>query len=145
MWYLVLLKRDGLYEKANHRRNNLYHLCRAVCRRVATERRGRGITAEPVKAAVNAEIEARPSETPHILISADTYAPKTESVTESEPEETTITAEKETEKSAPAQTVQSSKQSQTSSEPYNGDVRIVEGEKQIYLLGFGWIKDEGGG
>lgn len=26
-----------------------------------------------------------------------------------------------------------------------GDVRIVNGEKQIYILGFGWIKDEGGG
>ncbi len=26
-----------------------------------------------------------------------------------------------------------------------GDVRVVDGEKQIYLLGFGWIKDEGGG
>lgn len=29
------------------------------------------------------------------------------------------------------------------SEPHNGDVRVVDGEKQIYLLGFGWIKDEG--
>lgn len=26
-----------------------------------------------------------------------------------------------------------------------GDVRIVGGEKQIYIDGFGWIKDEGGG
>ena len=26
-----------------------------------------------------------------------------------------------------------------------GDVRVVNGEKQIYIDGFGWIKDEGGG
>ncbi|MDD4237916.1 MAG: hypothetical protein PHT62_05115 [Desulfotomaculaceae bacterium] len=26
-----------------------------------------------------------------------------------------------------------------------GDVRVVNGENQIYILGFGWIKDEGGG
>lgn len=26
-----------------------------------------------------------------------------------------------------------------------GDVRIINGEKQIYIDGFGWIKDEGGG
>ncbi len=26
-----------------------------------------------------------------------------------------------------------------------GDVRVVDGERQVYIDGFGWIKDEGGG
>lgn len=43
------------------------------------------------------------------------------------------------------QTVQSTKPTASSSEPHNGDVRVVNGEKQVYILGFGWIKDEGGG
>ena len=103
------------------------------------------LLAEPVKAAVNAEIEARSEETPQILLSADTPAPVVEPVVESEPTETKITAEKETEKPAPTQTAQQAKPSASSSEPHNGDVRVAYGEKQVYLLGFGWIKDEGGG
>lgn len=31
-----------------------------------------------------------------------------------------------------------------SAEPRNGDTRVIDGEAQIYILGFGWIKDEGG-
>lgn len=100
------------------------------------------LPAEPVKTAVSAEIEARSEEVPSIFISADTPASETEPVAENEPEEVEVTAEKETEKPAPSQSV---KQSPTSSEPHNGDVRVVDGEKQIYLLGFGWIKDEVGG
>jgi len=41
------------------------------------------------------------------------------------------------------QTVQQVKPTLSSSEPRNGDVRVVDGEKQIFLLGFGWLKDEG--
>lgn len=66
-------------------------------------------SAEAAKAAVNAEIEARSEETPPIFISADATAPETEFVAESEPEVTETMAEKETEKSAPTQTVQSVK------------------------------------
>jgi hypothetical protein len=98
-----------------------------------------------VKTAVNAEIEVRSEETPHIFISADAPAPEAEPVVESEPTKTEITAEKETKKPAPTQTAQAVKPTASSSEPRNGDVRVVDGEKQVYLLGFGWIKDEGGG
>lgn len=103
------------------------------------------LPAEPVKTAVSAEFEARSEETPQFLLSVDTPAPVVEPVAGSEPTETQITAEKETEKPTPTQTAQQAKPSALSSEPHNGDVRVVDGERQIYLLGFGWINDEGGG
>lgn len=117
-------------------------LCAAVWPQSAEVR---DLPAERVKVAVTAEIEPRSDETSLIFLSAGSPAPEAEAVAVSEPPSTEITTEKETQKPAPIQTAQSSKQSQTSPEPHNGDVRIVDGEKQIYLLGFGWIKDEGGG
>jgi len=103
------------------------------------------LPAEPTISAVSAEIEARSEETLDIFISADTPAPETEPVAISEPEVTDVTAEKETEKPVPTQTAQAVKPTASSSEAHNGDVRVVDGEKQIYLLGFGWIMDEGDG
>lgn len=117
-------------------------LCAAVWPRNAEVE---SLPAEPIKAAVIAEIEACSEETPHIFISTDAPAPEAEVEAESEPQITEITAEKETEQPAPTQTSQQVKLAASSSEPRNGDVRIVNGEKQVYLLGFGWIKDEGGG
>lgn len=117
-------------------------LCAAVWPRSAEVE---GLPAEPAKAAVTAEIEARSAEIPQILLYADTPAPEAEAVAESEPPKTEITAEKETEQPVPTQTAHSTEAIASSSEPRNGDVRVANGEKQIYLLGFGWIKDEGGG
>ncbi len=101
------------------------------------------LPAEPVKAAVNAEIEARLEEKLPIFISADAPAPETVTVAESETAESEVTTEKETEKLVPTQTAQPVKPTPPS-EPHMGDVRVVNGEKQIYIDGFGWIKDEGG-
>lgn len=117
-------------------------LCAAVWLRSAEVEE---LPAVPIKTAASAEIEARSSETPHIFISADMPTPMTEAVTESHSLKAKITAEKEAKKPAPAQTAQQAKPTALSSEPHNGDVRVVDGERQIYLLGFGWIKDEGGG
>ncbi|WP_101909616.1 hypothetical protein [Marasmitruncus massiliensis] len=117
-------------------------LCAAVWLRSAE---GGDLPAEPVKTAVIAEIEARSEEKAEFFISADAPAPEAEAVAESEPVETEISAEKETQKPAPTQTAQSVKPNTSSTGPHMRDVRIVNGEKQIYILGFGWIKDEGGG
>lgn len=103
------------------------------------------LPAEPEKIAVSTEIEARSEKMPQIFISADTPAPEAETVAESEPKEAEVTAEKETEKPAPTQTTQQVKSASSSTEPHMGDVRVINGEKQVYILGFGWIKDEGGG
>lgn len=146
LWYVVSLKGDGLFEKANNRRNNRYRLCRAVCPRSAEVKE---LPTESVKAAVIAAIRARPEETPGIFISAENPAPKPYAVAESEPEETEITAEKET-GTVPASEIASTppatpKPAATSVQPRMGDVRVINGEKQIYIDGFGWIKDEGDG
>lgn len=101
------------------------------------------LPAEPVKTSVNAEIEAHSEAMLQILLSADAPALEVEDVVESEPLTTEITTEKETEKPVPVQTTQQVKPTASSSEPHSGDVRVIDGEKQIYLLGFGWLKDEG--
>jgi len=116
-------------------------LCAAVWQRSTKVEE---LPADPVKNAVSAEIEARSEETPHIFISEVMPVPVAEAVAESEPKKTETTAEKETQKPATMQTAQSVKPSTTSSEPHMGDVRVVDGEKQVYILDFGWIKDEGG-
>ena len=107
------------------------------------------LPAEPVKAAATAEIEARSEETRQIFLSADTLAHEKDPVAENEPEDIKITAEKETEKPTPTQTAQQVKSTSSSAGPHMGDVRVVvrvvDGENQIYILGFDWIKDEGGG
>lgn len=121
-------------------------ICVALCAAVWPRSSGvEGLPAVTVKAAVSAEIEAQSEETPHIFISADIPAPETVPVAISEPEVKVITAEEKTEKPMPAQTTQTVKAFSPSSELHNGDVRVIDGERQIYLLGFGWIKDEGGG
>ena len=102
--------------------------------------RSGGVPTEPVKSAVTTEIEARPEETPQILLSADTPAPEAEAVAESDPQVTEITAEEKTEptphtvsKSTPAFAV-----------PKPGDRAVIDGKPHIWIPGFGWIVDEGG-
>lgn len=73
-------------------------LCAAVLPRSAEVEE---LPAEPLKAAVSTEIEARSEETPHVFISANVPTPVTEVVTESNFPETEIIAEKETPCSSP--------------------------------------------
>jgi hypothetical protein len=145
LWYLVLLKGDGQMKKQIIA---VITVAACVALRASVWPRSaeaESLPAEPVKTTVNAEIEARSSETPHIFISEGMPAPESKPIAESNSTKTEITAEKETEKQAIMQTVQSVKPTASSSEPYNGDVRFIDGEKQIYLLVFGWIKEDGGG
>ena len=117
--------------------------------------RSRGLPAEPIKTAVTAEIEANPKIAPPIISSADILASEPEAVTISEsknPEHSASTTDKElssSEEKTPVpkstQKTKSLKPSSSPTEPRMGDTRVVNGEKQIYILGFGWIKDEGGG
>lgn len=99
-------------------------LCAAVWPRSAVVEE---LPAESVKATVNAGIEARSEETPHIFISADIPAPKTEPVAISEPEVKVMMAEKETEKPAPMPAATkpqaASKSAPASAEPKSGDRR----------------------
>jgi hypothetical protein len=119
-------------------------LCAAVWPRSAEVG---NLPAEPIKAAVTAEIEARVEEKPQITPSDDAPAPKAETATESEPLKTDITTEKETE-SATAIAMSPhavSKSAPVSTEPKSGDKAIIDGKPHIWIPGFGWIIDEGGG
>jgi hypothetical protein len=125
--------------------------CVALCAAVWPQRAEVGdLPAEPVKNAVTAEIEARSEETPHIFISAALPTPITEDVAESDTPKTEITAEVETEK--PASTPTSipisqaeSKSAPASTEPKPRDRTVINGEPHVWIPGFGWIVDEGGG
>lgn len=105
------------------------------------------LPAEPLKTTVNAEIEARSEEMPRFLISANTTAPETEAVADSEPLDTEITAEEKTEQAPPAKPTPraASKSTPVPSEPKSDDRAIIDGKPYVWIPGFGWIKDEGGG
>ena len=120
--------------------------CAALCAAVWPRSTGDGkVPAEPVKAAVNAEIEAVPEETQPIFLSDDTYATKPEAVAESEPAGNEgITTEEKTETS-PAETTKTEASAKPSSDPKPGTVSVINGERYMWIPGFGWVKDEGGG
>lgn len=105
------------------------------------------LPAEPVKAIASAEFEARLEETSHIFISEDMPAPELETVAESEPQITEITAEEKTETVLPTAPASHavSKPAPASAEPKPGDRTVIDGEPHVWIPGFGWIVDEGGG
>lgn len=83
LWYLVLLKGDGQMKKqiiAVITVAAYVAPCASVWPRSAEVE---SLPAEPVKTAVNAEIEARSSETPHIFISEGIPAPELKPIAES--------------------------------------------------------------
>ena len=116
--------------------------CVALCAAVWPRNTEVGdLPAEPVKTAVTAEIEARSEEMPQILISADIPTPVAEAVTESEPPIAEITAEEKTEPAV----MPVSQSAPVSTEPKPGDRTVIYGKPHIWIPGFGWIVDEGGG
>mgnify|MGYP000861922626 FL=1 len=113
-------------------------LCSAVWPRIAEVG---DLPVGQVKTAVTAKIEARSEEKPHILISADIPTPAARAVTGSEQPITEITAEEKTEP-APKPV---SKSAPDSTEPKPGDRTVIDGKPHVWIPGFGWIVDEGGG
>lgn len=122
--------------------------CIAVCAALLPRSAEVGdLPAEPVKTAVTVEIEARSEETPRILLSDDTLAPEVEAVAEREPLKTGITAEEKTDLAPSAEPTSRaiSKSTPASTEPKPGTIAVIDGVKSMWIPGFGWIKDEGGG
>lgn len=103
------------------------------------------LPANPVKAAVNAKIEARSEKTPHVFISEDVPAPEAEPVAESEPQVSEITAEKETTPPTVPTSHAVSKSAPVSTEPKPGDRTVIDGKPHVWIPGFGWVVDKGGG
>lgn len=104
------------------------------------------LPAEPEKAAVTTKFEAWSEKMPPILLSTVVPALEAEAVTESEPEETEITAEKETESVQPAESTPHtvSKSAPATTEPKSGDKTVIDGKPYIWIPGFEWIEDHSG-
>lgn len=105
------------------------------------------LPAEPVKTTVKAEIEALSEEKPPIIIPVVVSDPEPKPVAESEPVKNVITAEEKTEQVSPAEPTfrAVSKPASVSAEPKPGDRTVIDGKPHIWIPGFGWIVDEGGG
>lgn len=119
-------------------------LCAAVWPRNAEVE---NLPAESAKTAVTAEFEARSEEAPPIIIPVVASASEPKPVAESEPVKNVITAEEKTELMSPAEpafrTV--SKFTSPSTEPKPGERTVIDGKPHVWIPGFGWIVDEGGG
>lgn len=106
------------------------------------------VPTDPLKPAVSAEIEAKPEETPSIVLPADNITPEPETVTESKPVKSKEILRKE--KTEPEPSVKPESQptlasAQPSSVPKLGAKAAIDGKPSIWIPGFGWIEDHGGG
>jgi hypothetical protein len=99
----------------------------------------------PAKPSVSAEIETKPEETPSIIFSADNLASEPEIVAESELPKIDITSIEEKTEPTPPPKLALKQAAVPSSEPKPGTIAIVDGERCMWIPGFGWVKDEGGG
>lgn len=97
---------------------------------------GGKVTANPVKPAVSAEIKAKPKETSSIILSTDHSAPEQKTVTESKPVKAKEIFQEKKAAYAPVQPL---------SEPKPGAKAVIDGKSKIWIPGFGWIEDHGGG
>lgn len=97
------------------------------------------------KSAISADVAATQEESMHIIFSADTQSPKP-----AETEESTV--EKEQTSSPPNEAILEPEAtgtpeptSTTSSDPKPGTIAVIDGKRCMWIPGFGWVKDEGGG
>ncbi|MDT3698099.1 MAG: DUF6550 family protein [Thermincola sp.] len=126
--------------------------CVALCASVWPRNAEVGdLPAEPAKTAVFTKIEASQKEVPPIILSEDTPVAEPKTVEENGPTKNeVIKAEEKTQPSAPSKQasppVETSKSSaQPSSSQKSGDRAIIDGKPHIWVPGFGWIEDHGGG
>lgn len=120
--------------------------CAALCAAVWPRGAGNGkVPVGSVKTAVTAENEASSDETLQRFPSDDAFAPKPEVSAESKPAGTeAITTEEKTEPT-PATPTKAESPAKPSSDPKSGTISVINGERYIWVPGFGWVKDEGGG
>lgn len=105
------------------------------------------LPAEPAIHAINAETEVQLEKAQDIFISEVMSAPEAESVTESETQMKEVTTEEKTDTVPPtaSKPQTASKHALISVEPKPVDRTVIDGEPHVWIPGFGWIKDEGGG
>jgi hypothetical protein len=99
----------------------------------------------PAKSSVSAEIETKPEETPSIIFSTDNHASESEIVAESALPKIDITSIEEKTEPTPPPKLALMQTAVPSSDPKPSMIAIVDGEQCMWIPGFGWVKDEGGG
>lgn len=126
--------------------------CVALCATVWPRNAEVGdLPAEPEKTAVISEIEASQKEVSPFILSDDTPVAEPKTVAKNEPTKNeVIKAEEKTQPSAPSKqasppVVTSKSSAQPSSSQKSGDRAIIDGKPHIWIPGFGWIEDHGGG
>jgi hypothetical protein len=129
-------------------------LCAAVWPRIAKDM----VTVTPEKPAMSADVAAAQEEPMQIIFSADTQslgpAETKESTAEKEqasslPDEA-ILAHEATGAPEPVSTPSSAPKTAASSAPHSSDpkpgtIAVIDGNRCMWIPGFGWVKDEGGG
>ncbi len=94
--------------------------------------------------------ETAPIEQPDPANPADPAEPSGEEPAKEPEKEEPVQAKEPENKQEPTsgQPTQSQNQPQNQAEPKHGDTKVEDGQKYVYILGFGWIEDhrgEGGG
>jgi hypothetical protein len=146
-----LLKGDGILKKLIIVGIGII-ACVALCATVWPRNAEVGdLPAEPEKTAVISEIEASQKEVSPFILSDDTPVAEPKTVAKNEPTKNeVIKAEEKTQPSAPSKqasppVVTSKSSAQPSSSQKSGDRAIIDGKPHIWIPGFGWIEDHGGG
>lgn len=103
------------------------------------------VPAEQVKPTVIAEIETKSEETPTVFLSDYSYAPEPKGAVESEPAKTEVNTTEEKTEPMPAKPTKTEASTKPSSDPKAGTISVINGERYMWVPGFGWVKDEGSG
>lgn len=120
-------------------------LCAAMCPRSAEVW---DLPAEVVKTDVTAEIETKTEEGSPFVIPAENTALESEAIKETEPIKQvalTTTDSPEASQSVKSESKSAPSPAQPSAEPKSGSKTIIDGKPHVWIPGFGWIVDEGGG
>lgn len=106
------------------------------------------------KSAISANMAAMQEEPLQIILSADTQSPKTaeteESTTEKEqasspPDKTEAIGTLEPASTPSPAPKPAASSAPPSSDPKPGTIAVIDGNRCMWITGFGWVKDEGGG
>jgi len=132
--------------------SNILAACVALCSAVWPQgAEYRNVSTEPTKPAVIAEIEAKSEEPQQIILSTKNNTPEPKPVAEIEPlKEVVTTIVEKFEPPQPAKPAKpasnsASSPAQPSSDPTPGSKPVIDGKPHVWIPGFGWIEDHGGG
>lgn len=129
--------------------------CVALCAAVWPQNTEVGdLPTEPVKTAVTASVATAHEEPLHIIFFADTKPPEPAGTEESTaekgqapspPDEARTTGIPEPTSTPSLAPKSATSSASPSSDPKPGTIAVIDGNRCMWVPGFGWVKDEGGG